>query len=138
MPERKYTMAEIDRMRRAVEPEMEARCQLCKHWKPFVTFPEKGYRCMSDMPSDEKESIKSQVRDREAAHAKEFDYHAKSYAEEALGKALRTLEWGECEMAAMGGEYTETTLAIAQDGSDYVADLQTSYRFGCVQFEQCQ
>lgn len=117
------------------EPEMEACCQLCKHWKPFVVFSEKGYRCMGDMPFGEQESIKNQVKEREAAYAKEFEYPL-GYAPEALRKALRTLEWGHCEMASMGGEYTETTLAIAQDGSDYVADLETSYRFGCIQFKQ--
>ncbi len=112
-------------------------CQFCKHWEPFIGFPEKGYRCMRDMPRDEQESINAQVREREAEHAKKFDYHADSYAEEALRRCLRDLEWGECAMAKMQGEHMKTTLAVAQDGSDYVADLHTSYRFGCIQFEQC-
>ena len=78
---------------------------------------------MNDMPADEQNSIRDQVAERESRYTVE--------------QALRALEWGHCGMAEMGGEFTETTLAIAQDGSDYVADLETSYRFGCVQFEQC-
>lgn len=87
------------------------RCATCKHWTPFVS-----------------EYADKQLEDEDLAEAEEFGTRPRYVL-------IHRKQLGLCAKAD-GIQIDQTTLAIAEDGSDYIANFRTSAEFGCVMHEE--
>lgn len=83
-------------------------CATCKHWVPFDGDPDDAYDDPDDDPRPD-------------------TYNANVFV------VRRRL--GLCRKAEGTRKIDPTTLAIAQDGSDYKASFRTAAEFGCVMHE---
>lgn len=89
--------------------ELFGHCRTCAHWTPFTECDESKWD--------------------------------PEYVEEDLHKTSRvslvlTRHLGLCRKAQGVDPIDATTLAIAEDGSDYIANFRTAAEFGCVMHEE--
>ncbi len=107
-------------------------CQFCKHWNPYVTGELYGVRSFLDLPQEEQQRLNIVAKE-------QLDNYANS---KHIVKSLNSmrpfeakwLEWGECSLTELG-KTAQESLALAIDGSDYMAILRCHGNFGCNQWK---
>lgn len=120
-------------------------CRNCRFWKPLFSGEYWNVRSFADAPKGKRERILSVIK----RVTKSEDKYYGQLKDTLEGFGLRTdgesqwpqLDWpmwGDCTLAELDTEDTENTkqtLAMAVDGSGYMASLRCRANFRCVQWK---
>ena len=119
------------------------RCKDCEHWKPLFAGETWGVRSFSDVPLDVREDIIRKLEKQKENVGYSCPVDVIGYHPDVNDSCLETETsvpgttdwpyWGECQRTEFGKLTSNGSLAIAMDGSHYMAVLRTRCNFGCVQ-----
>lgn len=116
----------------------EHRCRTCRHWRPLFSGEAWGVRSFVDAPGAERERILALVAsDLDWRSAEMEPIRTRRRGNEHVAATPENWpEWGECARAELESEASKGSLALAMDGSMYIAVLHCHADFGCVQWQE--